>query len=81
MNKHDQFEKFFKNMLIVRSSKGLSQRESSKMADLKNLSRWETLESGRGTPTIFEIISICKLLDQPIDSMLNKECKVTIEFT
>ncbi len=67
---------FRKNLLVVRTSMGLGASELSDLANLKAKKRVYDLEEGRGTPSLEEIITICKILKVTMDDMLFKQAVV-----
>jgi transcriptional regulator with XRE-family HTH domain len=71
---------FRKNLAKVRAVRGMSARELSEQAELKQKKRIHDIEEGRGTPTLDEVCIICKILEQPIDKMLYEEAQATVSF-
>lgn len=69
-----------RNIAKVRVARGLSARELSEKAGLKQLKRVSDIEEGRGCPTLDEVCAICKVLELPIDEMLYKEANVIVAF-
>lgn len=76
-----KFDKFRRNLRIVRTCKGLSQTELSSKCELKQVKRVADIEGGRGLPTIREIINLCKILEVKIDDMLHRDAVVTLNWT
>ena len=74
------FEKFRHNLKNARSVKGLSAKELSKEAGLRQLKRISDIEDGRGSPSIDEVHSICVVLGQPIDEMLHLKSEVALKW-
>ena len=74
------FELFRKNLMKVRISKGISGKELSERANLRQKKRVNDIEEGRGKPSLEEVCSLCKELNVNIDSMLYKVAEVSIEF-
>ncbi len=71
---------FRKNVFKIRLSQGLSGRELSERANLKQKKRINDIEEERGTPSLGEVYSICKTLGYSIDDMLNKKAEIIITF-
>lgn len=74
------FTKFIANLKIARFMKGMSAREVSKAAGLRQLKRVSDIEDGRGMPSLYEVIAICKVLDQSMDDMITKTGSIHITF-
>lgn len=74
------FTLFRSNLKKARYLNEMTSKELSEKAGLRQLKRVADIEEGRGKPTIEEVYSICEVLKQPIDSMLNREGKIVIEF-
>lgn len=78
----EPFKKFSENLHQLRIFKRLSQKDASKEMRLRNCSRYETLEAGRGVPSIQEVMSIAKYYSCSIDDLLYKKAVIPIlEFT
>ena len=75
-----EYSIFRRNIARVRVVRGMSARELSEKAQLKQLKRVSDIEEGRGCPTLDEVCAICKVLGYSIDEMLYKEAKATVNF-
>lgn len=75
-----KYKIFAKNIAKIRNAQGLSARELSEKAKLRQLKRVSDIEDGRARPTLEETISICRTLGYPVDAMLFKECTVRISI-
>lgn len=73
-------EIFRKNLKKARYLMELSGKDLSQLAGLKQHKRIADIEEGRGKPTLEEVYSICSVLKQPIDKMMNCEAKIVIEY-
>ncbi len=71
---------FRRNIAKVRAVRGMSARELSIQAKLKQQKRISDIEDGRGSPTLDEVCEICKVLGYSIDEMLYNEATVTVKF-
>jgi len=74
-----RYEKFRRNLRVLRASVDMSAVELSKKMKLKNGKRCVDLEYGRGNPTLEELISISKHFSVSTDDMLNKSVKIAFE--
>jgi transcriptional regulator with XRE-family HTH domain len=73
------FEKFRRNIRILRASLDISAVEMAKKMKLKNGKRYVDMEYGRGNPTTEELLIISKWFKVSIDELLFKEAKITFE--
>ena len=71
---------FRQNLSEIRQAKRLSAKELAIKANLKQQKRINDIEEGRGSPSLDEVYSICKVLQISIDDMLNKSIKIKFEF-
>ena len=71
-----QFDKFRRNLRILRASLDISATQLSEKIKLKNGSRCVDLEYGRGNPTTEELLSICKYFKVSLDDILFKQAKI-----
>jgi DNA-binding XRE family transcriptional regulator len=72
---------FFRNNLkIARALKQITAKELSAALGLKQMKRIADIEEGRGLPSLTEVSDICKYFDVPIDDMLYRQAKISIEF-
>lgn len=74
-----QFDKFRRNLRVLRASIDVSAVELSEKIKLKNGKRCVDLEYGRGNPSTQELLSIAKHFNVSIDDLLFKECKIKFE--
>lgn len=72
-----QFDKFRRNLRILRASLDFSAVVLGEKLSLKNGSRCIDLEYGRGNPTLEELLSISKYFKVSMDELINKEAKIT----
>lgn len=75
-----EYSIFRRNVTKVRAVRGISARELSEQANLRNGKRASDIEDGRGSPSLEEVCAICKVLGYSIDEMLYKEAKFTVNF-
>ena len=74
------FKKFRHNLRNARTAMGITAKELSEQAGLKQQKRILDIEEGRGSPSLDEVHSICLVLQQPIDEMLNLESEVVLKW-
>lgn len=74
------FNKFRRNLKNARSVSGFTAKELSEQAGLKQQKRISDIEEGRGSPSLDEIHSICVVLRQPMDEMLNLESEMVLRW-
>lgn len=74
------FEKFRYNLKKARYISEMSAKELSIAAGLKQHKRILDIEEGRGKPSLEEVISICNILQQPIDNMLHNESEMGLTW-
>jgi len=67
---------FRTNIIRVRAFRGLTSRELSERAELRQLKRVSDIEEGRGKPTLEEVMAICRVLEVSIDEMLYRQPKI-----
>ena len=72
------FDRFYNNLKVLREFKRLTQREASKQINLRNSSRYETLESGRGVPTLIEVLDISKYYKCSVEDLIYKKANMPI---
>lgn len=61
---------FRRNLVKIRSFRGLIAKDLSEKCGLRQLKRIADIEDGRGKPTLEELISICAFLGVKLDDML-----------
>jgi transcriptional regulator with XRE-family HTH domain len=64
--------KYRSNLKKIRLARGLTAKELSEKAGLKQLKRVSDIEDGRGDPKLREIMSIAKVLDVSFEAMLEQ---------
>lgn len=74
------FTIFRENLRKARHIKEISSRELSEKAGLRQLKRVADIEEGRGKPTIEEVYSLCKVLGESMEMMMNKPGKMRLDF-
>lgn len=74
-----KFDKFRRNLRMLRASIDISAVELSSKLPLKNGSRCVDLEYGRANPTLEELISISKYFKVPLDDLLNLTAKIIFQ--
>lgn len=75
------FDKFRKNLKIVRNCKGITATELAVNCKLRQQKRIMDIEQGRGKLTLEEVYSICKGLDVSIDNMIDKDVNVNFNWS
>ena len=73
------FEKFRRNIRILRAGIDISAVELAVKIKLKNGKRFVDLEYGRGSPSTEELLVISKHFKVSIDDLLFKEAKITFQ--
>lgn len=73
------FDKFRRNLRILRASMDISAVDLSKKIKLKNGKRCIDLEYGRGNPTTEELIAITNYFKITLDDILNKDAKISFQ--
>lgn len=71
---------FAHNIKIARFLIQISAHDLAKSCGFTPLSRISSIEEMRGKPTLDEFLKICEVLGQPIESMINKRAKITIQY-
>lgn len=74
-----QFDKFRRNLRILRASVDCSGVELAGKIPLKNGARCVDLEYGRGNPTTEELMLISKYFNFTIDDLLHKEAQISFK--
>lgn len=74
---------FRKNLMLVRTARGMGIKELAEKAGLKAKKRIYDLEDEgrRGIPSLDEIFSICQVLNVAMDDMFRKEVVLSFNFT
>lgn len=73
------FEKFRRNIRILRAGIDISAADLAIKIKLKNGKRYVDLEYGRANPTTEELLIISKHFNVTIDELLFKSAKITFE--
>lgn len=74
------YDNFRRNLRILRSSMDISAVELSEKLGLKSGHRCIDLEYGRqGIPSVWELDTISKFFEAPIDALLNKKATISFE--
>ena len=73
------YEKFRRNIRILRAGIDISAVELAGKLKLKNGKRYVDLEYGRANPTTEELLCISKNFSVTIDELLFKKAKITFE--
>jgi transcriptional regulator with XRE-family HTH domain len=71
---------FRQNLVKLRAVRGMSAKDLSIEAGLRQPKRILDIEEGRGAPSLDEVCAICKVLGYKIDEMLYVDAKVTVDF-
>jgi len=74
-----QFDKFRRNLRMLRASLDISAVELSAKLPLKNGSRCVDLEYGRGNSSTDELLAISKYFKITLDELLFKEAKILFQ--
>ncbi|MDX1630109.1 MAG: helix-turn-helix transcriptional regulator [Fulvivirga sp.] len=76
----DYYEKFRQNLKKIRSAEGITAKELSEKAGLRQKKRIADIEDGRGKPTLDEVIAICEVLNEKLDNMLLADAYVRVDW-
>lgn len=67
------------NLKTLRISRGITAKELSEKAELKQLKRVSDIEEGRGSPSLDEIYTFSLIFAVSIDRLLFHELRITIQ--
>ncbi len=73
--------KYRSNLRKVRMARGLTAKELSEKAGLKQMKRISDIEEGRGDPHLREVMSIATVLGVSFESMITQDVEILIRFT
>lgn len=73
------FNIFRNNLRTLRMANGMTAKELSEKAALKQVKRVSDIEEGRGLPSLDEIYTFSKLFAVSLDQILFQELKITVQ--
>lgn len=73
------FDIFRHNLKTLRTARGITAKDLSSQAGMKQLKRISDIEEGRGKPTFDEVYTISLLFAMSIDKLLFQELRITVQ--
>lgn len=80
MSKKLDFTLFRENLVKARATRNISGRDLARKAGLRQIKRVHDIEAAKGSPTIDEVASLCKVLNYSMDDMIFKKSEISLVF-
>lgn len=74
-----EFDIFRHNLKTLRISRGITAKELSEQAEMKQAKRISDIEEGRGKPTFDEVYTISLIFAMSLDKLLFQELRITVQ--